>query len=402
MNTYSRGHLLLISSKGNANNNGSVPFYFNNPSEEISFSGHSQNYCVCFVDMVDSTKITAQIADAGKIRIYYSIFINTMAAIARDFDAKIIKNTGDCLIYYFPKTSDSANRSAFKAVLECGITSLAANDVINAKLREEGGFPPLYYRISADYGKVEIAKSITSQTDDLFGSTVNLCAKINSKAAPNGMVIGGDLYQIVKKKSYFDDHYLFKELGGYLIIDFKHKYPIYSVESKNKNIINPLNPDKQVSELELTQMQPHLTAERIIKSPVTDEEHQQKYLPNIMVVDDEPDALLTYKTFLATEGYNVDAFTDPQQALKCFATKKPSYYNLVVMDIRMPGLNGLQLYYRLKAMNMSVKILFVSALDAAGELISILPDVSHRDFIRKPVDETRFVSAVRTILGSFL
>ena len=74
-----------------------------------------------------------------------------------------------------------------------------------------------------------------------------------------------------------------------------------------------MNPDKQVSELELTQMQPHLTAERIIKSPVTDEEHQQKYLPNIMIVDDEPDALLTYKTFLATEGYNVDAFTDPSR-----------------------------------------------------------------------------------------
>ena len=79
MNTYSRGHLLLISSKGNPNNNESVPFDFYNPSEEISFSGHSQNYCVCFVDMVDSTKITAQIADAGKIRIYYAIFINTIS-----------------------------------------------------------------------------------------------------------------------------------------------------------------------------------------------------------------------------------------------------------------------------------------------------------------------------------
>jgi two-component system, OmpR family, response regulator ChvI len=388
----------LISSKGNPNNDESVPFYFNSPSEEISFSGHSQNYCVCFVDMVDSTKITAQIADAGKIRKYYSIFINTMAAIARDFDAKIIKNTGDCLIYYFPKTSDSANNSAFKAVLECGITSIAASDVINAKLMEEGGLPPLYYRISADYGRVEIAKSITSQTDDLFGSTVNLCAKINSKAAPNGMVIGGDLYQVVNK-SYFDDHYHFQELGGYSIVDFKHKYPIYSVESKNKNIINPLNPDRQVSEIELTHLQPHLTTKQVIKSPTNE---QQKYLPNIMIVDDEPDALLTYKTFLATEDYNVDAFTDPQQALKCFATKKPSYYNLVVMDIRMPGLNGLQLYYRLKAMNMSVKILFVSALDAAGELISILPDINHRDIIKKPIDEEHFVSAVRTILGTFL
>ena len=45
-----------------------------------------------------------------------------MAAIARNFDAKVIKNTGTSLIYYFPKTSDSSNLSAFRDVLECGIT----------------------------------------------------------------------------------------------------------------------------------------------------------------------------------------------------------------------------------------------------------------------------------------
>ena len=385
----------MISSGSSSNNEESLPFYFSNPSEEISFSGNSRNYCVCFVDMVDSTKITAQIADARKIRKYYSIFINTMAAIARNFGAMIIKNTGDCLTYYFPKTSDSTNKSAFNAVIECGITSIAASDAINAKLREEG-LPPLLYRISADYGRVEIAKSITSHTDDLFGSTVNLCAKINSMAKPNGMVIGDNLYQIIKK-SYFDDHYHFQGLGGYPLIDLKYNYPIYSVENKNMDIINPLNPDKQVSELEVTPMQHHLITKRIIKSSVLDEQQQR---PNIMIVDDESDALLTYETFLASESYHVDAFTDPQEALKCFAAKKPSYYDLIVMDIRMPRLNGLQLYYRLKAINPNVKILFLSALDASGELISILPGVSHNDIIRKPVDEEHFVSAIRRVLGS--
>ena len=383
----------MISSKSNSNNEESLPFYFSNSSEEISFSGNSQNYCVCFVDMVDSTKITAQISDARKIRKYYSIFINTMAAIARNFDAKIIKNTGDCLTYYFPKTSDSTNKSAFNAVVECGITSIAASDVMNAKLREEE-LPPLLYRISADYGRVEIAKSITSHTDDLFGSTVNLCAKINSRAKPNGMVIGDDLYQIIKK-SYFNDHYHFQELGG-CPINSKYKYPIYSVENKNKDIINPLNPDKQVSELDVTPMRHQLITPRIIKSPVLGE--QQK--PNIMIVDDESDALLTYEAFLASEGYHVDAFTDPQEALKCFATKAPSYYDLIVMDIRMPRINGLQLYNRLKAMNIPVKILFMSALDASEELISILPGTSHNDIIRKPVDEEHFISTIRRVLGS--
>jgi DNA-binding response OmpR family regulator len=49
------------------------------------------------------------------------------------------------------------------------------------------------------------------------------------------------------------------------------------------------------------------------------------------------------------------------------------YYNLVVMDIRMPGLDGLQLYYRLIAFNKAIKVLFVFSLDAIEELVSALP-----------------------------
>ena len=77
-------------------------------AEEVSFIGGSQNCCVCFIDIVDSTRITTiEITQSEKIKIYYSIFINTMAAIARDFDVTIIKNTGDSLLYYFPKDNKS-------------------------------------------------------------------------------------------------------------------------------------------------------------------------------------------------------------------------------------------------------------------------------------------------------
>jgi DNA-binding response OmpR family regulator len=65
------------------------------------------------------------------------------------------------------------------------------------------------------------------------------------------------------------------------------------------------------------------------------------------------------------------------------------------MDIRMPNLNGIQLYYRLKAINPNIKILFVSALDAAQEMISILPGVELDDIIRKPVDSEQFLSKVK-------
>jgi two-component system, OmpR family, response regulator ChvI len=146
----------------------------------------------CFIDIVDSTRITTvEIGQSEKIKSYYSIFINTMSAIARDFDGTIIKNTGHSLIFYFPKTTGPiANISMIdlKNVFECGLTMIAVNPIIKPKLNEKE-LPGLSYRISADYGKVEVAKSVTSTNEDLFGPTVNLCSKINSRACPNQMVI---------------------------------------------------------------------------------------------------------------------------------------------------------------------------------------------------------------------
>jgi DNA-binding response OmpR family regulator len=85
---------------------------------------------------------------------------------------------------------------------------------------------------------------------------------------------------------------------------------------------------------------------------------------------------------VASEGYNVETFVDPTEAFTHFVNVNPSHYNLAILDIRM-GLNGLQLYYRLKAINRNIKILFVSALDAVPELISILPGVKTTNGIIK-------------------
>jgi two-component system response regulator ChvI len=207
-------------------------------AEEISFIGGSQNCCVCFIDIVDSTRITTvEIQDSEKIKIYYSVFINTMAAIVRNFDGTIIKNTGDSLIYYFPKTmghvSGDDNVTNLKSVFECGLTMLAVHPVMNAKLKEKG-LPDLSYRISADYGKVEVAKSLTSTSEDLFGPVVNLCSKINSKASPNQMVIGNNLYQITKS-TLGNNEYHFNMTDEYSIdSNSRNQYPLYSVFDKSK------------------------------------------------------------------------------------------------------------------------------------------------------------------------
>ena len=335
--------------------------------DEISFI-RAQNCCVCFVDIVDSTRITSSINNPEKVRKYYEIFLNTMAAIARNFGAKIIKNVGDCLILCYPRTSDTSNKSAFNEVLECCITMIEARNTINQKLHEEG-LPSLSYRISADYGRVEVARSATSQSDDLFGPVMNMCSKINSKALPNGIAIGHGLYKVIETFSWFssleENCYHFEEL-----VTLEHefnKYPLYSLQRNSPiaSISEPWHPSST----------------------------------NILLIDDEEDILYTFKEGLASEGYNVEAFVDPTEAFTHFVNVNPSHYNLAILDIRMPGLNGLQLYYRLKAINRNIKILFVSALDAVPELVSILPDIkTTRDIIKKPVALDDFIMAVKTAL----
>lgn len=120
--------------------------------------------------------------------------------------------------------------------------------------------------------------------------------------------------------------------------------------------------------------------------------------PSIMVIDDEPDVLLTYESFLSNAGFNVSTFEEPYKALAEF-TSNPRLYDLIILDIRMENLNGLQLYQCMKAINPTSKLLFASALDAAKELTSIFPDIQSQDIIKKPVDRENFIKTVRIALG---
>ena len=86
--------------------------------------------------------------------------------------------------------------------------------------------------------------------------------------------------------------------------------------------------------------------------------------PNIMIVEDQPDLAFTYNSILSEEGWNVKIFTDSEEALRHYAELYPPLYDLVILDISMPKLNGIQLFYRLKAMTPNVRIMFLSALDA--------------------------------------
>jgi class 3 adenylate cyclase len=202
-------------------------------TKEISFSGEVQNYSVCFIDIIGSTKISSELTPTQLTR-YYELFLNTIALIATNFGAKIVKNAGDALIFYFNDTSDPKNITKFKNVLDCCLTMGIASNTLNAKMLSEK-LPPIQYRISADYGEVSVARSASSQSEDLFGSAMNICAKINSKAKPNALVIGESLFEIVKEL----DEYVFVP-SSERFIGVKGEYGVYHVDQKEKrSLINP-------------------------------------------------------------------------------------------------------------------------------------------------------------------
>lgn len=188
---------------------------------EISFCGTHGSYCMGIVDMVNSTKITANM-EISKMSEYYRIYLNAMAEIANEFGAVVVKNIGDSLLYYFPDTCDAEDKASIQNSLECSLAMVESYEEINI-LMTECGLPPVSYRVSSDYGRLTIAKSLFSTREDIFGPTVNTCAKINGIAMPNSTVLGGDLYQIARHLKGYEFH----SLVGFSV-GVRLDYPVYS------------------------------------------------------------------------------------------------------------------------------------------------------------------------------
>jgi two-component system, OmpR family, response regulator ChvI len=195
---------------------------------EIAFSD-SKYYCVLYADMVNSTRTAMTITNSNKLRSFYGIFINSLSEIADSFYSKVIKTAGDSIVCFFPETKNCNDKLVFKKVLECGLEMIEIRCKINSKLHAQR-LPTISYRISADYGKHEVVKisDYNSDVKDLIGTTMNVCSKINSMAAPNSMIIGSDLYEIVKSSC---PEFCFESVGEYFT-GLKNAYPLYCVSKK--------------------------------------------------------------------------------------------------------------------------------------------------------------------------
>lgn len=109
-------------------------------------------------------------------------------------------------------------------------------------------------------------------------------------------------------------------------------------------------------------------------------------MKNILIVDDEPDIAISVKNGLERKGFDVDMYTDPQTALAEFKTET---YDLLLLDIRMPKINGFQLYREIIRKDNNVRVCFLTAFEEYHEEFhEAFPELDDDRFIRKPTNLT--------------
>ena len=117
----------------------------------------------------------------------------------------------------------------------------------------------------------------------------------------------------------------------------------------------------------------------------------------ILVVDDEPD--LTQVSTLALEyhGFKVDSFNDPQEALSKF---KPGSYDLIILDIKMPKMDGFELYHEIKKKDNNAKVCFLTASELYYEEFRKKEycALDRNLFIQKPIDNEDLVKEINKML----
>ena len=120
----------------------------------------------------------------------------------------------------------------------------------------------------------------------------------------------------------------------------------------------------------------------------------------ILVIDDEPDLTYTLKNILEDNGFEVDLSNDPILALDNYQI---NFYDLVILDIKMPKMDGFELYIKLREKDPKVKICFLTASELFYEefrnaRLKLGEKVGEEYFIQKPIKTEDLIKKINTLM----
>jgi len=117
----------------------------------------------------------------------------------------------------------------------------------------------------------------------------------------------------------------------------------------------------------------------------------------ILLVDDEHDVNVTIRIVLEETGFKVDSFTDASQAVENFTA---GLYDLVILDVKLPGMDGFSLYTKIERLDDKVRICFLTAADKAyyQNLKRHYSSIKENCVIHKPVDNESLLELVKSVL----
>ena len=116
----------------------------------------------------------------------------------------------------------------------------------------------------------------------------------------------------------------------------------------------------------------------------------------VLVVDDEKDIVDTLKRGLNLSGFSVDVFTDPEEALANF---KPNYYDAIILDIRIPKINGFELARQIWKQEPKAEICFLTAFEIFRfEAERVFPTMKSFCFVKKPILPSELAAHIKTHL----
>src|ERR671939_2240886 len=117
----------------------------------------------------------------------------------------------------------------------------------------------------------------------------------------------------------------------------------------------------------------------------------------ILIVDDELEITLAFKKGLESNGFMVDIYNDPVTALLNF---KSDFYDLILVDVRMPKMNGFELYQEIEKVDKKSKVCFITAFEVYYQALrEIFPTLNVNCFIKKPIANDELVERITTELA---